>query len=127
MTEHALKIISDDMSALGVNYEFMTYDTKPIQYPYFVGEYQEIEPENESGEQESLFIITGYSRATWSELEVIKNKIANLYNRVTGKIVIVEDGSSVAIFYANSQVLRTGDAELKKIQINLNIKEWSVN
>ena len=39
MTEHALKIISDDMSALGVNYEFMTYDTKPIQYPYFVGEY----------------------------------------------------------------------------------------
>lgn len=126
MTENALKIIADDMSDIEIAYEFMTYEA-PIQYPYFVGEYQEIEPIDESGLSESLFILTGYTRSTWSELEVIKNKIAKLYDKITGKKVIAEDGSAVAIFYANSQVIRTVDAELKKIQINLNIKEWSVD
>ena len=40
---------------------------------------------------------------------------------------MAEDGSAVAIFYATSLVVPTGDAELKRIQINLDVKEWSVN
>lgn len=40
---------------------------------------------------------------------------------------MVEDGSAVAIFYAGSIIVPTGDGELKSIQINLHIKEWKVN
>ena len=45
---------------------------------------------------------------------------------VGGRVVTTESGSVVAIFYANSFDVPTGDAELKKMQINLMIKEWSV-
>ena len=38
MTKEILKIISDSMESLGLNYEFMEW-TSEIKYPYFVGEY----------------------------------------------------------------------------------------
>ena len=126
MTKAGLKIISDAMESLGLNYGFMEWTGKP-KYPYFIGEYQEITPTNESGMQESTFLLTGFSRESWLALEDAKEAIRDYFNKVSGKTVIAEDGTAVAIFYANSFVLPTGDAELKKIQINLDVKEWSVN
>lgn len=126
MSKAGLKIISDAMDALGINYEFMEW-TEPPVYPYFVGEYQEIEPMNEDGMQESTFMLTGFSRGSYPALEDAKETIANYFNKVGGKTVSADNGSAVAIFYANSLVIPTGDAELKKIQINLIVKEWSVN
>lgn len=126
MTKAGLKIISDAMESLGLNYDFMEWTGKP-KYPYFIGEYQEITPTNESGMQESTFLLTGFSRESWPALEDAKEAIRDYFNKVSGKTVIAEDGTAVAIFYANSFVLPTGDAELKKIQINLDVKEWSVN
>lgn len=125
MTTKGLKIISEAMEALGLNYAFAEWTGKP-KYPYFVGEYQEITPTNETGMQESTFLLTGFSRDSWLALENAKEAIRDYFNKVSGKTVIAEDGSAVAIFYANSFVVPTGDAELKKIQINLDVKEWSV-
>lgn len=131
MSKEALKIISDAMEALEVNYEFMEWTSKPV-YPYFVGEYQEIPPINEDGMQETTFLLTGFARDVegsknaYIALEDAKEKIASYFNKVGGKTVIAGSGSAVAIFYANSLVIPTGDAELKKIQINLDVKEWSV-
>ena len=60
------------------------------------------------------------------ELKEAKETIKNYFN--TGKVVTTDSGSVVAIFYANTfGELPTGDAELEKIEINLTIKEWSVN
>lgn len=129
MTKAGLKIISDAMEALGLNYGFGEYrlgEEEEAPETYFVGEYQEITPANESGMQESTFLITGFSRGSWLALEDAKEAIRDYFNKVSGKTVIAEDGSAVAIFYANNFVLPTGDAELKKIQINLDVKEWSV-
>jgi hypothetical protein len=39
---------------------------------------------------------------------------------------MAEDGSAVAVFYSNSLVIPSMDAELKRMQINLDIHEWSV-
>lgn len=127
MSKEALNIISDAMKSLGLNYAFMEFPVgaKP-SYPYFVGEYQEVPLDNESGEQETQFILTGFSRETWVALEDAKEKIASQFNKVGGKTVIADSGSAVAVFYGHSLVVPTGDAELKKIQINLTIKEWSV-
>lgn len=126
MSIESLGIIADSMEAMGLNYAFMEWKGKVV-YPYFVGEYQEIESINEDGMQESQFILTGFTRGTWLQLEEAKKQIENYFNKVGGKTAIAENGSAVAIFYANSLVIPTGDAELKKIQINLTIKEWSVN
>ena len=127
MQKETLKIISDAMDSLGINYDFMEWAGK-ASYPYFVGEYQEITPQTESGEMETTFILTGFARGkdAYIELENAKKKIEYYFSKVSGKTVIAESGSAVAVFYANSLVIPTVDAELKKLQINLTIKEWSV-
>lgn len=63
MTKEILKIISDSMESLGLNYEFMEW-TSEIRYPYFVGEYGETQQSTEDGLQESSFILTGYTSGT---------------------------------------------------------------
>lgn len=126
MTTDVLTIISDAMADMNLNYEFMQY-TSDIEYPYFTGEYQEAQPTSENGMQESTFILNGFSRTTWLSLEEAKSKIENYFDRVSGKTVIAESGNAVAVFYSNTLVVPTGDAELKRIQINLLVKEWKVN
>lgn len=119
-----LKEISDGMEALGLNYAYLEWNDAPV-HPYFVGEYNEFESMSEDGLRESTFILTGFNRGSNSELEKARQKIEKYFNRTAGKVVIT-DNSAVAIFYANAFPIRTGDAELKKIQINLTIKEWKV-
>lgn len=126
MSKKALKVVSDDMEAMKLEYGFGVYAKNPVVYPYFVGEYTETEAMNEDGLQESTFLLTGFHRGTWLELEDAKEKIENYYSQV-GKVAIAEDGSAVAIFYANALIVPTGDAELKSIQVNLSVKEWKVN
>ena len=127
MTKNVLKIINEAMEAMGIEYALGVYEADPVVYPYFVGEYQEAEPISESGLQESTFMLNGFSRDTWLTLEEAKGKIEKYFNKISGKIVMVDDGSAVAIFYSNALIVPTGDAELKRIQINLHVKEWSVN
>lgn len=126
MSKNILKVVSDGMAEMGLEYEFGEYTKKRIVYPYFVGEYTETEPTTEDGLQETTFMLTGFSRDTWLTLENAKDKIESYFNKVYGKTVVVDDGSAVAVFYGNALVVPTGDAELKKIQINLTIKEWKV-
>ena len=123
MTIESLKFINDKLVENNINYEFMQW-TKDIVYPYFVGEYQEVESLNEDGLQESTFILTGFSKGSYIELEQEKEKIEKVFNSLT---VILPNGNGMAVFYSGSLVIPTGDAELKRIQINLAIKEWMVN
>ena len=125
MTEKALNVVEKSMKALGLNYAFMEWDDEP-EYLYWIGEFQEIEPSDESGQQDTPFILTGFTRGMWQDLISEREKIKECFNPVTGKTVIADDGSAVAVFYLSSAPVRTGDAELKKIQINLDVKEWSV-
>lgn len=130
MTKAALKIISDAMESLGIEYGFGEYSTDEdgnVVYPYFVGEYTETEPYTEDGLQETTFLLVGFSRGSWLELENKKEQIETYFNRVSGRTVIADNGSAVAVFYSYSLIVPTGDAELKSIQINLTIKEWKVN
>ena len=126
MTTETLKAVKAGMEALGLNYAFVRWEGD-IAYPYWVGEYQETPATAEDGLQESTFILTGHTRGSWLDLEAAKEKIENYFNKISGKTVIAEDGSAVAIFYANSLVVPTGDTELKRIAINLSVKEWKVN
>ena len=126
MSKAALQIISDAMRELGIAYGFMEYAGKLV-YPYFVGEYAEDEPDTESGLQDTTFLLTGFSRGTWESLEDAKERIERYFGMVSGKTVITDSGSGVAVFYERALVVPTEDAALKRIQINLHIKEWRVS
>lgn len=129
MTSKPLQIIADAMDALGIEYGFGVYRGNAagkIVYPYFVGEYTETPPLYENGLQESTVMLTGFHRGTWEQLEASKAKIENYFNKVSGKTVMADDGSAVIVFYDNALVIPKEDAELKSIQINLSVQEWSV-
>ncbi len=127
MSKVALKIIYDAMRSLGLNYDFPEWDGHPV-YPYFAGEYSETPSLNEDGMQETSFLLNGFAKGkeAWLELENAKEKIAAYFGKVGGQTVIADNGSAVAVFYSHSLVVPTGDAELKRIEVNLTIKEWSV-
>ena len=126
MTTKHLSIVSNAMKALGIEYGFGSYGKKPIVYPYFVGEYTESAPLNEDGLQTATIMLTGFHRGKWLDLETAKAKIEDYFDKVSGKTVMADDGSAVAIFYENTLIVPKEDAELKSIQINLSVQEWSV-
>lgn len=124
MSMEALGLINSKLESLNINYEFGRF-TKEVVYPYFIGEYQENESTTEDGLQECVFILTGFSRGKWLELEQAKEKIKN--SIAEWDATITGSGSAIVITYSDSMIQQTEDAELKKIQINLKIKEWKVN
>ena len=126
MTRTTLKIIDKAMETLGLEYGFMRYNKKPVASTYWVGEYQESPPVDESGHRTSTFMLTGHHRGEWDVLETQKEQIENYFNKVSGKTVMADDGSAVAVFYSNGLVVPSIDPELKRMQINLDIHEWSV-
>lgn len=123
--EEVLSFVDTELSKIGVPYEFLEW-TQPVSYPYFVGEYNETEPTNESGELDKMFILTGFCRGKDARLRLEENrqKIEDAF--LEGMTATLNSGSVVAVFYGNSFYIPTGEAELFKIQINLSIKLWKV-
>lgn len=123
--DEVLKFISDEMKNLNVRYEFMEWTGK-VKYPYFVGEFSETDPVTEDGLEEKTIIITGFHRGKWLDLIEIQEKIKKNFPSVGGRTAVLESGSGIAVFYGNGFPVPTGELDLKKIQINLNIKLWKV-
>ena len=121
MTAEGLKFIAGKLKTAGIPYCFEEW-TKPVQYPYFVGEYTEEEPLYEDGQSSSTFILTGTARGSWLELERAKEAVRRIFPD-TG-VSAVLDRIGIAVFYASSMPVPTGTDELKRIQINLKVKEW---
>lgn len=122
MTIETLKFIADALESIGINYEFGQWSSAVV-YPYFVGTYTESEPLTEDGLQESDFVLTGWMRGAWLDLEMAKEKIERLFRH---NIHILPSGNALAVFYAGSFIIPQNEPELKSIEINLRIKEWKV-
>lgn len=125
MSTEAMAFINDLMQGMGIPYAFYQWNTQPPDDYYFVGEYSEIEtPEKvECGLQESTFYLRGFTRKSILLLQRAKETI----ERNISKTAILGNGSGIAVSYDSALIVPTGDAELKSIKINLNIKEWKVN
>ena len=126
MSEEALKYIADAMEALGIPYDFVRWNGEKVPDPYFIGEYAEEEPLSEDGLQEVTFMITGTTRGSWLSLEQAKSKIRNRFPAFSGDTVILPSGAGLAVFYSDSFPVPSDEGDYKRIQINLKIKEWSV-
>lgn len=127
MTTNGLNFISAAMESAGIPYEFMEYtSTIDSISAYWVGEYSEAEPATEDGLQETQFILTGTGKGSWLELEEQKEKIEQLFPAIAGRTAILDNKSGIAVFYGNAFPVPTGDGFLKRLQINLIVKEWRV-
>lgn len=117
-----LKFINEQMDILAVPYEFGEW-TSDVKYPYTVGEITEEPISTEDGLEESTMILTIFHRGRYIDIETIKNKIKKHFNPISG-LCAKTDSGSVAVFFDGSFYIPTGEADLKKMQINLKIKEW---
>lgn len=125
MTVEVLHIIDEAMRAMNIPYAFLRYTKKPLPQCYFVGDYSEVQGFTEDGLQEATLHLTGYSRGSALSLWEAQEKIKQHFPTV-GQTFITPSGSGVAILYSNALMLPTEDADFQRIQINLQIKEWSV-
>ena len=122
MIASILGIIREELHSMGIPYEFMRW-TPPVKYPYFIGEFSETPTVTEDGNEEYSILLTGTTKNSWQELldygERIKDHFTEngAFHKATEKGVVV-------IFYENSFPVPTGEADLKRIQINLQIKSW---
>lgn len=122
---HILKVIADELNKIDVPYAFMRW-TSAVQYPYFIGEYTEEPTVTEDGLKECTLILTGTTKGDdhpYMELEEIRAKIEDHFPADYGLRVPTDQGV-VVIFYANSFPVPTGEMDLKRIQINLQVKSW---
>ena len=122
MIQKALGIITNELQNLDVPYEFMQW-TSPVEDRYWVGEFTETPTTTEDGYEQATLILTGTTRELWSVLMQDREKIKNHFPSVGGFRITTEDGA-VVIFYASAFPVPTGEADLKRIQINLDIKAW---
>ena len=119
----ALQFINEQMTALGINYEFNEW-TSDVKYPYFVGEeFREDETQTEDGAETSSLLLVGFHRGSYLELDEAKNKIKEHFNPTEG-LRVKTDSGAIAVFFAGSFNIPSGEADLKKNQITLKIKEW---
>ena len=118
-----LKFINEQMDVIGIPYEFGQW-TSDVVYPYFVGEITSPEElETEDGKEVTTLLVTGFHRGTLLELEEYREKIKNHFHPIFG-LRGTTDSGAIAVFFDGSFYVPSGEADLKKIQINLKIKEW---
>lgn len=122
MTTEALAYINESLESLDIPYEFMGW-TKDLLFPYFTGEYTEIESLNEDGMEQGTMLLTGTTKNGYLELEEIRNKIKDFFPK-EGRTAILDSGSGIAVSYLTSLPVPSGEQGLQRIQINLSVKEW---
>lgn len=124
MRTATLKYISGIFEGLGIPYAYKEWADE-VPDTYFVGD--EIENPSatleENGHQETTFILRGYTRGSWMELQNYKEAV----ERNITKTAILDDGTGVAVFYDSAMGVPTAVADWKSIKINLTIQEWKVN
>lgn len=126
MSIKAIAAVDRVMSLAGVNYALDEWRSDPVDQ-YWIGSYIEVENINEDGLQETSFILDGFTRRSRLDLEDESYKIRRLLMPAGFRTISDDLKSVIVIFYANAIAnIPTGDANLKKMQINLVVKEWSV-
>lgn len=110
-------------TVLGIPYEYWEWTSNDIPGRYWVGECTDIPTNTEDGYRESTMLLTGTTRGKAIVLETDKQAIENHFP-VAGGLRAAIDGGAIAVFFAGATPVPTGEADLKRIQINLDIKEW---
>lgn len=119
-----LKFIDEQLTLNAVPYEFGEWTGK-IQYPYFVGELPSpTEYLTEDGKEETTMFITGFHRGNAITLFEYAERIKSIFPPIFGLRAKTDNGGAIAVFFDGFSPIPTGEADFKKIEIHLKIKEW---
>lgn len=118
-----LRIIAEQLREIGVPYEFMRWTTS-ITDPYFVGEYTQVITSAEDGFEEYVFLLNGFTHGSYLSLEEMKDVIKERFPIAGGFRTMTQDGKAVVITYENCLQIDTEESDLKRIQIQLDVKTW---
>ena len=108
-----------EMEKLNLNYALMEWK-KDAVYPYFTGEYFENSFSYEDCSTTGEILLEGWTRGSLTELYSLSEKIKEHFANFTA----IVDSAGMSITFINASPVRTGDIELKKIQIRLATKSW---
>lgn len=120
MNTETLSYINKLLKESGLHYSFVRWNGELV-FPYWIGEYSEVDSIYEDGLVETDFILTGTTEESWFTLQQEKEKIEKLFRDRT---TILESGIGLSISFERSLIVPTESDTLKRIQINLSVKEW---
>ena len=115
MESELLEVIKNLLS--NFNYEYGEY-TGVLKYPYMVGEYNENTYQFENNITGGEFILTCFHRGNELDLINIKEEIKKIFADYRSET----ESGTIWISYNNKQFIRSGEAELKKMEIYLDTK-----
>ena len=119
MEEIVLATIGEELEKLEVTYEYGEFKGLPT-FPYARGEYSENQYTFETNGTSGEFILTCFNHGSELDLIELKDKIKKHfrdYRRVTEK-------GGISIKYRNSLFVQTGDEQLRRREIYLEIQYW---
>lgn len=114
---NVLTFLKKDFENMNIPYTFDGWDSE-VELPQFIGEISEIPTVDEDGKSEYSVILTGYA-TNYTFLFEVAEQLKSKY-----KTSAIVDG--MAIKYDSAKPIDNGTDDLKQIQINMTIKEWSV-
>lgn len=120
MNEETLSYVNSILQGAGINYSFERWNGE-LAFPYWVGEYSETDGMHEDGMTETDFILTGTTEGTWLQLHREKELIESLFRNRT---VVLSSGTGLAIYFERALIVPTETEVLKRMQINISIREW---
>lgn len=123
MTTETLSYITQLLTESGLHYAFGRWNGDLV-FPYWIGEYSETDSLYEDGMVESDFILTGTTENSWLELQEEKEKVEKLFRDRT---TILASGVGVSMSFERSLIVPTESDTLKRVQINISVKEWRNN
>lgn len=118
-----LNFIRKQMEALNIPYELGEWTSDVIPDRYFIGEPTYEPTADEDGSYNNVMILTGTTRGKRIILDKDRRTIEKHFNPSCG-LCAKTDGGSIAVFFKSAFYVPTGEADLNRIQINLDIKEW---
>lgn len=121
MTLKTLSLVNHLLTDAGIAYALHTYKSNTVRYPYWIGEYTEGSPDEETGYRKSTLILTGTTNGTWSKLKAEKDVIEDLFR---DRRAILDNGHAVAFYVENSLEIPTQLDTIKRIQLNITVMEW---
>ncbi|SEA15892.1 hypothetical protein SAMN04515656_104144 [Eubacterium aggregans] len=117
------KAFSVMMEILDVPCEYQTW-TQVVSYPYWVYEILGSPVVSEDGMEELTIILTGFSKGKALPLAQAEGRIKQYFKH--GVTVTDDDGSTICFSYGGFQSVSTGAPDLKRIDITISVKKWSV-
>lgn len=125
MTNEILEYMNLKLKEL-LPYQYYEWSTKAV-YPYWIGEYSEVPSNAEDGSGEDTMMITGTTKGSVIDLENGKEILRKAFPAIIGYHAVLDSGTHILVFYDTATSIPTDGNDIKRLQVNLQIKSWKVN